>query len=362
MRRLADTLHSRGQKLGLYLNPGLPKAAVRAASPVLDSPGCTAAAAAARPLRPANRFGNAFALNWSSPCAAAYVRSVAHQFSAELRADLLKLDAVSPGSEWHGDNARFVAALSRALEATGRTVWVSLSWSIDPASAAAFVPFANSWRTSDDVECYCDVLERWPAVRRRFAQARPWLRYSCEAGGSDRACDASRGRPDLDSLDVGNGALDGVSDEERKSAASLWALIGGPLVTGSDLTRLTPSGLALLTHGGFLAVHRAAGDRTAVPDEQSCAGGGECWRLRLPDGSDVWGLFNLRDETARVGFAAAAPFTARDLWSGAGLGPPAAGFNASLPAHGCILLQARPVAGGGAASWLYTPAPESTRQ
>ena len=80
--------------------------------------------------------------------------------------------------------------------------------------------------------------------------------------------DASRtrplGRPDLDSLDVGNGALDGVSDEERKSAASLWALIGGPLVTGSDLTRLTPSGLALLTHGGFLAVHRAAGDRTAV--------------------------------------------------------------------------------------------------
>mmetsp|Transcript_34366 Transcript_34366/g.110390 ORF Transcript_34366/g.110390 Transcript_34366/m.110390 type:complete len:208 (+) Transcript_34366:139-762(+) len=27
MRRLADTLHSRGQKLGLYLNPGLPKAA-----------------------------------------------------------------------------------------------------------------------------------------------------------------------------------------------------------------------------------------------------------------------------------------------------------------------------------------------
>lgn len=50
---------------------------------------------------------------------------------------------------------------SAALEATGRDVWLAISWEIDPDYAAEFSGHANSWRTSMDIDCYCEKLVKW---------------------------------------------------------------------------------------------------------------------------------------------------------------------------------------------------------
>ena len=70
---------------------------------------------------------------------------------------------------------------------------------IDPDYATEFAPYANSWRTSMDIDCYCEVLVKWPAVKRVFSQAAKWVPYA----GNKR----TTGRPDLDSLNLGNGQM-----------------------------------------------------------------------------------------------------------------------------------------------------------
>ena len=52
--------------------------------------------------------------------------------------------------------------------------------------------------------------------------------------------------PDLDSLDVGQGALDGLSDGEKTAMATLWAVVGAPIYTGNDLLAMDAFGTAML--------------------------------------------------------------------------------------------------------------------
>ncbi len=96
--------------------------------------------------------------------------------------------------------------------------------------------------------------------RRSSATATPWSAW--ENSVDDRFDDApawSRqagpgGWNDLDSLDVGNGAMDGLTKAERQTYATLWAISKSPLYTGDTLTRLDSYGLSLLTNREVIAV------------------------------------------------------------------------------------------------------------
>jgi hypothetical protein len=55
---------------------------------------------------------------------------------------------------------------------------------------------------------------------------------------------------DLDSLDVGNGVIEGINPDERRAYMTLWAISAAPLYTGDDLTQLDAYGLKLLTNQG----------------------------------------------------------------------------------------------------------------
>jgi hypothetical protein len=91
---------------------------------------------------------------------------------------------------------------------------------------------------SDDVECYCNTLVSWSSVSKRFTALLPWLPYV----GPGR----SKGFSDLDSIDVGQvsiaaisiqcinypcvcrqGDLDGLTNDEKQSYATLWAIAAG---------------------------------------------------------------------------------------------------------------------------------------
>jgi hypothetical protein len=342
MAPVVAAIHAAGLKAGIYVNPGVPPAAVHAGTPVRGGAGnCTAADIAVRPLTGANRFWDGYAVNWTHPCAGAWAASAAALFAEEWGFDAVKIDAVSPGSDTTAyDNRVDVAAWSSYLAASGRPVWVSLSWAVDAAYVGDWAPAGNAARVADDVVCYCDTLVSWPSVARLFAAVRPWLPYGGAGAGGARVF------PDLDTLDVAGGALDGLSDAERVTAATLWAVTGGPLVTGNDLTTLNASGVALLTHPGALAIN--AGGVPAAPTPASTdPAGPQVWAADYGNGTFAVALFNLADAPGAVvapfadfaGARAAATFAVTDVWSGAALGNATGTFTApALPPHGCQLI------------------------
>jgi hypothetical protein len=336
------------QRLGIYLNPGVPVAAVNAASPVLNgSAGCTARDIAWQPVSPGCTFWDTRRVNYSHPCAQLYVDSVVAQL-VEWNVGLLKLDAVSPGSDDATgiDNRPDVAALSAAIDRAGADIWLTISWRINASAAADFAPHANAWRTSDDVDCYCDVLSSWPSTRKRFAEAVPWLPFlPAAAGGAGRG-----GFPDLDSLNVLQGALDGLSADEKQTSATLWAIVGAPIYTGNDLAApLDPAGVALLTNELVLAVNEAALPPRLTAASLDGAADLQTWFSGDAAGAAgvVVALFNLGAaaadvalQFADVGFGAGASVCVHDLWLRSDLGCSSGAFDArAIPSHGSRLLR-----------------------
>ena len=344
-RAVGERVRANGQHLGLYLNPGVPVAAVEQRTPVLGHPECTAADIAFLPLSPANTFWDCRRINFSHPCAQPFVDSQA-LLLAQWGCDFLKIDAVSPGSDVVPsagiDNRPDIAAWTRALERSGRDIWLTISWRIDPAYAADFAPLANAWRTSDDVDCYCDTLSAWHAVRNRFFEAVPWLAWLPRAVGGNGS---GGGFPDLDSLNVAQGELDGLSADEKQTSVTLWALVGSPLYTGNDLNAADAAGLALLGHADVLAINALAAPPALTAASANGTADLQVWYAAgAAHSTVVAALFNLGAAAAHVTavfaeIGAPASASVRDVWSGVALGRFEGAFSAFLPPHGSRLLR-----------------------
>jgi hypothetical protein len=141
--------------------------------------------------------------------------------------------------------------------------------------------------------------------------------------------------------------MDGLTDAERRSYATLWAMSASPLFTGDDLTKLDPLGLALLTNRDVIAV-----DQQGIPARPvTPTGDRQVWGLRNTDGSYTVALFNLGAAPATVtaywssfGFTGRA--SVRDLWSHKTVGGSLDRVSTRLPAHGASLFRVVPVTTG----------------
>jgi hypothetical protein len=340
MKSVADHIHSKGLKAGIYLPVGLEKGAYGdGRTPVRNAPDCTTADVAYPDLRTTNGWDNAYKLNFDNPCAQKYIDSQARQF-ADWGYDFLKLDGVGPGSSKSGDNydnVPDVAAWQKAISATGRPIHLELSWSLDIAHAADWKKYSDGWRIDTDVECYCNTLVTWEnSVDDRWEDAPAWSRRAGPGGWND-----------LDSLDVGNGEMDGLTKAERQSYMTLWAINKSPLFTGDDLTKLDSYGVSLLTDKEVIAVDQ---NDSPVARPVTTVGDQQVWGTENADGSHTVALFNLADSPASVtaqwaslGFTGNA--SVRDLWNKADLGTYKNKITEALPAHGSRLFTVEP--GGG---------------
>ncbi|MGW2649937.1 alpha-galactosidase D [Streptomyces sp. NPDC001393] len=340
MKPVADHIHSRGLKAGIYLPVGLEKGAYGGGQvPIWNAPGCTTADIVYPDLRTTNGWDSAYKLNFDNPCAQKYIDSQA-QMLADWGYDFLKLDGVGPGSFKSGDNynnVADVAAWHKAIAATGRPIHFELSWSLDVGHAADWKKYANGWRIDTDVECYCKTLVTWEnSVNDRWDDAPAW---------SDKA--GPGGWNDLDAVDVGNGAMDGLTNAERQSYMTLWAINKSPLFTGDDLTQLDSYGLSLLTNQEVIAVDQ---NNSPVARPVTPMGDEQVWGTRNSNGTYTVALFNLGSSSASVtaewasfGFTGSA--SVRDLWNHQDLGTRKNKITATLPAHGSRLFTVKP---GGA--------------
>jgi alpha-galactosidase len=342
IKALVDHIHRNRQKAGIYWIPGVEYPAVVANSLILGTIYHIQDILTV-PYTAGNAFGGPgtspyhYKIDFTKPGAQEYINSVVALF-ASWGVDLIKLDGVTPGSDSYNlsiDNRADVEAWSKAIAASGHQIWLTISWALDQDYLSVWQQHANARRIDQDVECEgrCATLTDWPRIYERFRDLPGWE----NASGSDV------GWNDLDTLDIGEGTLDGLSTEEKRSALSLWALADAPIYLGGDLTKLDDSGKYLVTNDEVLAVSRAG-----KPAKQVLDGDIEVWVSDLGDGSYYVGVFNMNAvvTTARIpwsllGFTHA--LEVRDLWTHRELRPSSGGYSAVLEGHGSRLLRVRGV-------------------
>lgn len=328
-------IHANGQKVGLYSIPGISQAMMDANYPVYGHPGCTTGDLAKQPLQQGDYWGFGYRIDMTKPCAQAYIDSIADQFAA-WGVDFLKFDSVTPGSGKNDlslDARDEVKGWSQAL--ARHKIWFELSWALDINYADYWKQWANGWRLDWDVECYCpgEALTAWPNISRLFPKVADWWRHGGPGGWND-----------LDSLNVGNGTMDGLTKDERRTAATLWAVSAAPFYIGNDMTKLDSYGLELLTNPEVIAVNQTG--RPAQP--VSTKTNRQVWYSLNADSSYTVAMFNLGTTEANMtanfadlGLDGSAKV--RDLWAKKDLGQFASSYTAAtVPPHGVRLFKVTP--------------------
>ncbi|MBP2474654.1 hypothetical protein JOF53_003526 [Crossiella equi] len=353
---LSEQLHRKGLKFGIYQPVGLQKEAFgydqanKRNFPVHGAPGCTGQDIVYPDWRTTNGWDNAYKIDFDRPCAQKYIDSITRMFG-DWQVDFFKLDGVGPGSWKEGpnyDNRPDVAAWRKGLDKTGRKIILELSWSIDIKYVDDWKKHATGWRIDTDVECYCPTLVTWQnSVDDRFKDLPPWLEHTKPGQWHD-----------LDTLNVGNGVMDGLTPDERRTYMTLWAVTNAPLYIGDDLTQLDAYGKSLLTNREVLSINQ-----NGMPAKPVNTGTDQqVWTVKNADGSHTVALFNLGATKANVDAPWAAlgitgPAQVRDVWAGASLGTFNGGFTAELPTHGTRLLKITP---GAQATGHEAESPTST--
>ena len=334
---VAKFVHSLGLKFGIYLVPGIPKAALTANSQIAGT--ALHVADIADITKPGNTAADgSAAIDYAKPGAAAYVQSQA-DLLASWGVDYIKMDFVGPGGgKVAADNRADIEHWHAALARTGRAIHLELSNSLSLANAAIWAKYSNGWRIEGDVECYshCPGLTNWSVrVSKRFTDAPQWIAFAGPGHWND-----------LDSVEVGNGAADGLTPDERQSMVTLWSIESAPLLLGTDLSKLDPADLALITNPEVIAVDQAG--HPAHPVSQASAQ--QVWIAANPDHSYTVALFNLGDSAAPVtatwsdlGSGGAKTAMVRDLWQHKNLGLIRGGYTATLAPHASLLFRVIPL-------------------
>lgn len=285
MKALADYVHARGLKLGIYSSPG-----------------------------PRTCAGYEGSYNHEAQDARTY---------AAWGIDYLKYDWCSAGLVYTAaEMPQAYEKMALALRATGRpTVYSLCQYGELNVGAWGAEVGGNLWRTTGDISDHYDSM-----AHNGFGQ-------------NGRQAAAGPGHwNDPDMLEIGNG---GMNDEEYRTHMSLWALLAAPLLAGNDLAAMTPDIRSILTNPEVIAVDQDAlgrqGSRLRQQGEQ------EIWVRPLRDGAVAVGLFNRATVPASMTIAwkdlgKGNKPVVRDLWLHRDLQSPGA-FTATVPAHGVVLLR-----------------------
>jgi len=342
IKAMVDHIHANGQKAGIYWIPGIEQPAVDGNYPILGTPYHTQDIVVT-PLAK----GNAFAANppnpyhdkidFTKPGAQEYIDSVVALFSS-WGFDFIKLDAVTPGSYSNDlsiDNRADVEAWSKAIAKTGRPMWLTVSWQMSRDYASVWQQWSNARRIDDDVECEgrCATLTNWPRIVLREYDNVGWQHETSTTLGWN----------DMDTLDVGDGTLDGLSDVEKQTAITIWAMANSPMYLGGDLTKLDNFAKSAFTNDELIVV-----DQSGLPAVQVTGGPQPVWMSKQADGSIYVAVYNLNGLSSKVtvrwsdlGFRHA--LAVRDVWNHTNLGPSAAAFTTTLVGHGSRLLKVTPL-------------------
>nr|WP_225955402.1 NPCBM/NEW2 domain-containing protein [Kibdelosporangium phytohabitans] len=208
-----------------------------------------------------------------------------------------------------------------ALKKTGRDIVYSIcEWGQNkPWEWGAEV--GHLWRTTGD------ITDTWPKVVEILKKNAPLAPYAKPGAWND---------PDM--LEVGNG---GMTATEYRSHFSLWAMMAAPLLIGADLRRISPENLDILRNKEVIALDQ---DRLGAQGRVVSQVDGKWIFVKpLANGDTAVALFNENAVATRIGTSAPAlglprrpAYTARDLWQHKDF-QTAGEFTAVVPAHGTVV-------------------------
>jgi hypothetical protein len=256
---LADYIHSLGLKFGIHVLNGIPRLAVAANTPILDS--AFTAQDAANTHSTCQWNNDNYDLK-DNAAAQAYYDSIVRLY-ASWHVDLIKIDCIAAGP-YKGEEIRM---FHQAIVKSGAPIALSLSPGPAPLDEALNLrKYAQQWRISDDV---WDVWHNASTVKTfpqglndQIANAAQWLLYAGDGHW-----------PDLDMLPLGQlGPAPGwgqpratrLTPDEQRTMINLWAILRSPLVYGGNPAETDAATLALLTNPAILAIDQHSRDNKSV--------------------------------------------------------------------------------------------------
>ena len=189
-----------------------------------------------------------------------------------------------------------------ALLKTGRPIVYSLcQYGLDSVWDWGPSVGANLWRTTGDID---PTFERMIDIGRG------------QAGLAHFAGPGHWNDPDM--LEVGNGKL---TPAQNRLHMTLWAMLAAPLLAGNNLSQMTPDTVAVLTNRQIVAIDQ---DTRGEQAERIFAEGPiEVWTRPLAGGGTALAIFNFRDGQASLrGIAAGVPAVLKqgkpgpEIWTG----------------------------------------------
>ena len=287
MKALADYVHSKGLKIGLYSSPG--------------------------PKTCAN-FEGSFK----------HEEQDAKQYAA-WGFDYLKYDWCSGSRvyDYHSMQAVY-AKMGQALLDSGRPIVFSLcQYGVLKGPQWGVKVGGNLWRTTGDIR------DTWDSMSH--------IGFDLQADLAPYAGPGHWNDPDM--LEVGNG---GMTDTEYRTHMSLWSLLAAPLLAGNDLRNVPPNISEILLNKEVIAIDQDARGKQAT--RTSKEGDLEVWARPLSDGGHAVGLFNRGPSTTKVTARLAdmgitGKCKARDLWTHTDRGEVTGTYTAEVPSHGVVLLK-----------------------
>jgi len=284
MKALADYVHGKGLKLGIYSSPG------------------------------------------QKTCAG-YEGTAGHyeqdaQTYAKWGIDYLKYDWCQSSGTLDEMTVAYTK-MHEALKKTGRPIVLSLCeygwnkvWAWGPSVGG------NLWRTTGDITDEYRVMAEIGFNQNgleKFAGPGHWN--------------------DPDMLEVGNG---GMNEDEYRTHMSLWAMLAAPLIAGNDLTKMTPYTVEMLTNREVLDVDQDPLGKQGFRVAQE--GPFEIWMKPMADGSKIVGLFNRQRSAEQMSVNLSqiglhGPASVRDLWLKKDLEVVQDTFSAYVPRHGVVLVK-----------------------
>ena len=303
MKALADYVHARGFKIGLYSSPG------------------------------------------PRTCAG-YEGSWMHEFAdaktyAQWGYDYLKHDWCSYGEVAFGEGVeRWMypyLVMGRALRESGRDIVHSIcEYGRENVSAWGAAALGQCWRTTGDkFDFWEDVVTAMEAHESLWRYAGPgaWNDADMMLVGSTHWSRHKGTR---------------LTPNEQYTHVSMWAMLAAPMMIGCDLREVDPFTLSLLTNDEVLDVSQDARGAAAAKIQ----GGDDwsCWVRPLDDGSIAAALVNLSPYVQDVPFDLKAAgllgtWSVRDLWRQRDEGRVTGGYRAQVPGHATHLVRLIPGSG-----------------
>jgi len=251
---------------------------------------------------------------------------------AEWGVDYLKYDWCNAEGQ---DTRDSYARMSRALRASGRPIVFSIcEWgSTRPWLWAPGI--GQLWRSTGDIQDCWDCGKSWGGmgvvhIIDLLADLHPF---------------AGPGHwNDPDMLEVGNG---GLTTAESRAHFSFWALLAAPLMAGNDLRSMSAETREILTNPEVIAVDQDALGMQGRKVRDN--GPQEVWMKPLGDGSKAVILFNRGTEAGNIAvswedisLAPGEKALVRDLWTKADVGSFAGRFEAKVAPHDVVMVRITP--------------------